>query len=260
MSGGPSLPRFIGAPLSTLCVIPARGGSKGIPEKNLRLVNGKPLVAHALATVERVPSVSHIVVSTDSPQIASVVRLHGGNVIDRPPMLAGDDCPIAPVIQHAVAALGWSGPVLTFQPTCPTLTTKDLVEFIDGWQLSACASGGMVAPEPHLLWDELGPLYESRVQRQDNTQHFRELGVFLSAAVPVGPLDPIIGHPHYRHICTGVDVDSHDDLAAARRALGRRQIEFRVLKGPGLGHLRRCESLAAELAHHECVFVTKERQ
>lgn len=244
-----------------LAVVPARGGSKGLSEKNLRLVNGKPLVAHALETLAHVPQIQHTVVSTDSPQIASVVRLHGGEVIDRPPALASDSCPVAPVVQHAVASVGWQGSVLTFQPTCPTLSTQDVIEFLDGWQTSGCVSGGIVTPEPHLLWDELGPLYESRVQRQDASEHFRELGVFVSAAIPVGPLDPLIGHPHYRHVVpSGIDVDSPDDLAAARRALGRKQIEFRVLSGPGLGHLRRCESLAAELAHHECVFVTKERQ
>ena len=241
-----------------LAVVPARGASKGIPHKNLRLIDGKPLVARALDTLAHVPQIKHTVVSTDDERIAAVVRLHGGEVIERPESLASDDCPVGPAIQHAVASLGWSGPVLTFQPTCPTITTQDVVAFIDGWQVSACASGGIVTPEPHLLWDDHGPLYESRVNRQQATEHFRELGVFVSAQVPVGPLDPLVGHPHYRHLIpSGIDIDSLDDLEAARRALGRRQIEFRVIAGPrvGHGHVRRAEALAAELAHHDCRIV-----
>ena len=244
--------------MGILCVLPARGGSRGIEHKNLRLIDGKPLVARALDVLARVPQIKHTVVSTDDATIAAVVRLHGGEVIERPEPLATDDCPVAPSIQHAVASLGWQGPVLTFQPTCPTLTTQDVVAFIDGWQVSACASGGIVTPEPHLLWDDHGPLYENRTQRQQATEHFRELGVFVSAQVPVGPLDPLVGHPHYRHVIpAGVDIDSLDDLEAARRALGRRQIEFRVIAGPrvGSGHVRRAEALAAELAHHDCVIV-----
>lgn len=241
-------------------VIPARGGSKGIQGKNLRLVNGKPLVAHALATLSKVRHLRHVVVSTDSEAIAAVVRLHGGQVVMRPDALATDECPVAPVIQHAVASLGWQGPVLTFQPTSPTITTQQVAEFLDGWQTSAFPSGGMFVPEPHILWDEHSCLSQ-RVNRQVATEHWTELGIFVSASVPVGPMDPLIGHPHYRHVVSGVDIDSHDDLEAARRALGRRSIEFRVVTGPrvGFGHIRRAEALAAELAHHDCVIVTKER-
>jgi N-acylneuraminate cytidylyltransferase len=88
-----------------LAVIPARGGSKGLPGKNIRPLAGLPLIAHSLAAAALIPSVTRCIVTTDSPQIAEVARAHGGDVpFLRPAELAGDDTPMAPVLRHALAA------------------------------------------------------------------------------------------------------------------------------------------------------------
>ncbi|MCB2226144.1 MAG: acylneuraminate cytidylyltransferase family protein [Desulfarculaceae bacterium] len=88
-----------------LGLIPARGGSKGVPGKNLREVGGQPLIARAIACGLACPSIDQVVVSTDSKQIAAVAREHGATVpFPRPAELAGDTAPMLPVMQHAITA------------------------------------------------------------------------------------------------------------------------------------------------------------
>ena len=66
-----------------LAVIPARGGSKGIPRKNIRLMNGKPLIAYAIENAKMSRCVTDVFVTTDSAEIADVARMHGVKVIER---------------------------------------------------------------------------------------------------------------------------------------------------------------------------------
>lgn len=88
-----------------LGLIPARGGSKGIPGKNLRLVAGKPLIAHAIACGLACAGLDKLVVSTDSEEIAAVARRCGAEVpFLRPAELATDTAPMLPVMRHALTA------------------------------------------------------------------------------------------------------------------------------------------------------------
>ena len=87
--------------MSTLCVIPVRGGSKGIPRKNLRDVGGKPLVVWTIEQALEAKDV-RVVVSTEDEEIASVARAAGAEVIDRPAELAQDTTATEPVIVHAM--------------------------------------------------------------------------------------------------------------------------------------------------------------
>lgn len=116
-----------------LGVIPARGGSKGVPAKNLRIVGGAPLVVHSIRTAEAVSDlVFRTVVSTDDPETARVAREAGGDVpFLRPPALAGDRSPMAPAVRHAVEfveaddgiTVEW---VLLLQPTNPIRLREDV--------------------------------------------------------------------------------------------------------------------------------------
>jgi CMP-N,N'-diacetyllegionaminic acid synthase len=86
-----------------LAVIPARGGSKGLPRKNLRPLGGIPLIGHTIRCAALIPEVSRAIVSTDDPEIASVARELGGDVpFMRPAELANDDAPTAAVVRHAL--------------------------------------------------------------------------------------------------------------------------------------------------------------
>jgi CMP-N,N'-diacetyllegionaminic acid synthase len=86
-----------------LAIIPARGGSKGLPRKNLRPLGGIPLIGHTIRCAALIPEVSRAIVSTDDPEIASVSRELGGDVpFMRPAELADDDAPTAAVVRHAL--------------------------------------------------------------------------------------------------------------------------------------------------------------
>lgn len=121
-------------PPRILAVIPARGGSKGLPGKNLRPLAGLPLIAHSIRAADLTPQVARCVVSTDSEEIADVARRHGGEApFLRPAELAGDDTPMAPVVRHA---LEWCeredgepyAAVLLLDPTSPARVPQQLAD------------------------------------------------------------------------------------------------------------------------------------
>ncbi len=88
-----------------LALIPARGGSKGIPGKNIKPIAGKPLIAWTIAQARAAKSLSRIVVSTEDPKIAAVARRYGAEVLDRPKALATDGADTLDVMRHAARAL-----------------------------------------------------------------------------------------------------------------------------------------------------------
>jgi len=86
-----------------LAVIPARGGSKRIPGKNVKLFGGKPMIAWSIEAVQRTGLFDRIVVSTDDKEIASIARKYGADVpFVRPAELSDDHTSTAPVIAHAI--------------------------------------------------------------------------------------------------------------------------------------------------------------
>lgn len=90
----------------TLCIIPARGGSKRIPRKNIKPFNGKPMIAHSIEAAQQAGCFERIVVSTDSAEIAAVAREYGAETpFARPSELADDFTATGAVMRHAVAAL-----------------------------------------------------------------------------------------------------------------------------------------------------------
>ena len=110
-----------------LGLVPARGGSKGLPRKNLLPLAGRPLVAYAAETARASGVIDRAVLSTDAADIAAVGREAGLEVpFLRPADLASDEAPMVGVIQHAVAALsadGWDAEIVVLlQPTSPLRT------------------------------------------------------------------------------------------------------------------------------------------
>ncbi len=98
-----------------LAVIPARGGSKGVPQKNIRPLAGKPLIYYAIEAARRARRVTRTIVSTDSPEIARIAERLGAEVpFLRPPELAVDDVQDLPVFDHA---LRWLEENEAFRPT-----------------------------------------------------------------------------------------------------------------------------------------------
>lgn len=113
--------------MNLLALIPARGGSKGIPRKNVKSLAGKPLIGWTIDAALQAPCVGRVVVSTEDEEIASVARDLGAEVpFMRPAELAADDTPgIAPVL-HAIENLPEFDWVVLLQPTSPLRTAEDI--------------------------------------------------------------------------------------------------------------------------------------
>lgn len=126
--------------MRVLGVIPARGGSKGVPRKNLRPVAGEPLVAHAIRAARDSKRLSAFLTTTDDDEIAEVAAGCGSPVLRRRPDLAADDTPMVDVVLDALAhAEREAGEeydaVVLLQPTSPVRTGKDIdasLEILEG--------------------------------------------------------------------------------------------------------------------------------
>src|ERR1700733_1950126 len=117
--------------MNVLGLIPARGGSKSIPRKNIKDIAGKPLIAWTIESALGSGLLAAVVVSTDDLEIGEVARRYGAETpFVRPAELARDDTPgVAPVL-HALEVLPGFDAVLLMQPTSPLRTTEDINECI----------------------------------------------------------------------------------------------------------------------------------
>lgn len=127
--------------MTTIATICARGGSKGLPGKNIRPFAGQPLIVHSIAFAQAHPAIDAVYVSTDDPTIAEIAAQAGATVpFLRPAELARDDTPKLPVIEHLVTHLEAQGAEITrivdLQPTSPLRAPEDL----DGCLALACSS------------------------------------------------------------------------------------------------------------------------
>ena len=105
--------------MKSLGVIPARGGSKGIPRKNIKLLNNRPLISYSIQSALN-SDLDKVVVSTDDEEIAEYSSSEGVEVIIRPDSLSKDDSPTLPVLQHVKEVIGdVFDSMVTLQPTSP---------------------------------------------------------------------------------------------------------------------------------------------
>lgn len=112
-----------------VAIIPARGGSKRIPGKNIRPFRGKPMIAWSIAAARESACFDQIVVSTDSAEIADVARKFGASVpFLRPPELSDDITPTIPVLRHAIESLGEVSSTCCIYATAPFLNPGFLCE------------------------------------------------------------------------------------------------------------------------------------
>lgn len=109
-----------------LAVIPARGGSKGIPKKNIKLLFGKPLIAWSIEAAHKANCIDHVCVSTDCDEIAKVAELHGAEVIKRPNDISGDQATMLEMMQHVLSVKKCETFIL-LQATSP-IRTEGLID------------------------------------------------------------------------------------------------------------------------------------
>jgi len=135
-----------------LGVIPARGGSKGVPRKNVLLIAGKPLIYYTIKKAQEAHFLDKLVVSTDDNEIAKISTDYGVEVINRPPELATDESPIIDTLQHVIKEIPCDHVVLlqcTSPIRNPGLIDKCIMQHIkDNWSGST-ATGFYCKMEPY---------------------------------------------------------------------------------------------------------------
>ena len=151
--------------MNVLGVIPARGGSKGIPNKNLALLCGRPLLAYTADAVKASTRLTRAIVSTDDERIAECAKALGLEVpFMRPAAIAADEAPMLPVLQHALEAMGANGfetnIVVLLQPTSPLRRAEHIDAAIDWLQRTAADSVVSVVEVPH----QFNPLSVMRIE------------------------------------------------------------------------------------------------
>jgi CMP-N-acetylneuraminic acid synthetase len=127
-----------------LAVIPARGGSKGVPGKNVRMLRGQPLISWSIQAAQRATTVDRVVVSTDNDNIASIAKAFGAEVLMRPAELATDEATTLSVIRHVAAEIRAADTFIILQPTSPLRDSgliDDCVRLFEQGQYSNLATG-----------------------------------------------------------------------------------------------------------------------
>jgi CMP-N,N'-diacetyllegionaminic acid synthase len=149
---------------STLALIPARGGSKGLPGKNIRPLAGLPLIEHSLRLAALSPEIDRTVVSTDARSIGDVARAAGAEVLERPAELARDETPMLPVLRHALEELDPDASryeyLLLLDPTSPGRLPEDVTEAHRLLAATPGADGVVSVSEP-----SFNPIWHGVVER-----------------------------------------------------------------------------------------------
>lgn len=218
-----------------LAIIPARGGSKGLPGKNILPLGDLPLIAWTIHAARNASCVARVVVTTDDAEIAAVARASGAEVpFLRPPELATDTATSADVADHVLQALPGFDRAVLLQPTSPFRTASDIDAARALWDATgavSCVSVCEATQSPWLMFtrgiegglDRVLPVPEAGLRRQDlastyllngaiyliQTDHFRATRQFVHSDTSgyVMPQD------------RSVDIDTADDLDAARAQL-----------------------------------------
>ena len=255
-----------------LAVIPARGGSKGIPRKNIRFLCGKPLIAYAIQNASVCEDITDVVVTTDDKEIADVATCYGSEIVERSDELARDDIPLDPVIYDAVLKMenrkGFTYDyVVTLQPTSPLMTKETLQNALKKMISSDIDSLISVVNRPHLSWKKedgmIVPAYKKRLNRQYLPPQYFETGAFLiakrncvTAESRLGENTSVYEVPEQESI----DIDAVEDWLICENILGRKRIVLRAdgWQKIGMGHIYNCITMAFSLIGHEVLLVTRE--
>lgn len=140
-----------------IAMIPARGGSRGIPGKNLLSLAGKPLLAYSIEHAMAVPQVEKVVVSTDDKQIAAVAESLGAFVVPRPALLSGDEASSESALLHAMDYLNGEGAadpdfVLFLQATSPLRKEDSIRAALDQCMREGSDSLFSASPQQGFVW------------------------------------------------------------------------------------------------------------
>lgn len=215
---------------TVLAVIPARGGSKGVPGKNLALVGGIPLVVRAIRACQDAELVTEVAVSTDDERIAEVAAAAGATVIRRPAELANDTASSEAALVHAISERYHDEPVaevvLLVQCTSPFLTSAEIDEAVAAVTVGGADSAFTATAFHGFVWRQDASAYgvnhdqRSRPRRQERPAEYLETGAAYAMRT-AGFLEA--GHRFFgdiRAIPTAaarvLEIDEPSDLERAR--------------------------------------------
>lgn len=240
--------------MKILAVIPARAGSKGIPNKNIRLIHNKPLIYYAIQNALNSRYITDVVVSTDSPEVEIIASQMNVNVKKRNIALCGDSITLDSVVNDVASGYDCDY-VVTMQPTSPTLTATTLdnaIEYTIKNELDTLIS---VVNHPHLSWgDEQGkriPNYSKRLNRQYLPPYYLETGAFLISKAEVVTSHSRIGKKVDVYVIPeeeAIYIDTFSDLMVADVLLQKKKVAIYVNGNNkrGLGHIYRALEIADE--------------
>ena len=232
--------------MKNLCIIPARGGSKRIPKKNIKYFCGKPLIAYSIETALKSNLFKKVIVSTDSEEIAKVSRKYGAIVEMRPKELSDDMTHVGAVIEYVVSTLQKNGEkydfVCTLYATAPFLQVKYLIEGYEVLKNSdACGSFGVTKFE-YPIWRSFRITKNNRCEMfwrenfskrsQDLEEAYHDAGQFgwqktgcKSSDIPIGKDAIPVIIPRY----LVQDIDTPEDFKRAE-LMYNALIEDKIIK------------------------------
>lgn len=227
-------------PSGYLAVVPARGGSKRIPGKNLVALNGIPLIDYTLRAAQSARRLSAVVVSTDDEQIARHCRERGVAVPEmRPADLAGDRSPVVEALVHAMAAFERSGggppkAIVLLQPTSPFRKAEDIDRAIESFEIrnaDTVVAVRAIRDHPYWAWrkdgDRIEPVFsrtEMAMDRQLLPEAYAENGALYIIRRELVLNRSLYGArvvPYLMDDAASIDIDTPLDLAWAQFLLAR---------------------------------------
>ena len=257
-----------------LVVIHARGGSKGIPRKNIRLLNDKPLISYSINTAKSSQYVDDVVVTTDDSEIALISEKFGASVIRRSEELSTDEVTLDPVVYDAMVqkeklAFDEYDIVITIKPTSPLLKVETLDRAIEKFEDFSVDSVISVVDDRHLNWgydennDRYFPLYMERLPRQELPKSFRETGAFLATRRSfVNEFSRLGSNIDIVEVSKeeSVDITCFEDWWIAENYLQKKKVAIIVnaFEEIGTGNMNRCLTIASKLVFNDVVFFLDE--
>lgn len=240
--------------MKILAIIPARAGSKGIPNKNIRIIGGHPLIYYSIKNALLSDLITDVIVSTDSAEVKIIANQMGVQVKWRDASLCGDEITLDAVIADAVPKGDWDY-IVTMQPTSPTLQVATLdaaIKYTIENRLDTVISA---INAPRLSWAEKNgkkvPNYTERLNRQYLPPCYIETGAFVvSRASDVTPKTRIGAKVDIYEVPLdqSQDVDTFEDLRIVAAALDNQKVAIYVNGNNkrGIGHIYRALEIADE--------------
>lgn len=241
--------------MKILAIIPARAGSKGIPNKNIRIINGHPLIYYSIKNAIDSKMVTDVIVTTDSPEVQIIAKQMGVNCHWRDAELCDDDVTLDAVIYDVISKYEKCDYIVTMQPTSPTLTVSTLDEAIEYAIKGEFDTVVSAINTPHLSWVEkdgqIIPNYVERLNRQYLPPCYKETGAFFVSKYSVctpntrfGKNVSVFEIPESESI----DIDTFSDLQVAAFVLSKQKVAIYVNGNNkrGIGHIYRALELADE--------------